>query len=424
MKDTVMKILKYILLIAVTVLFLFPVIYMLACSFMTGSQVSEMLNFSDGKYKELNMIPNMATLEQFYQTLFRKPEYLLKFWNSVVCTFPTVIGQVAVSSLAAFAFAKLKFPFRDKLFFIYIILLILPLQVTLVPDYMILENMNLLNNFLAVILPGTFSAFGICLLRQSIKYIPDSAIEAARVDGASYLKIFTNIILPQIKGGLITLALLCFIDNWNVVEQPLIYFDNEGMYPLSVTLTDVGSSDYGIIFACGVIFMILHCLFIFTDTGILIRRLSELIRDRREAFMKKDKLKSVVLKFSIVFFIVIALLTYFSKTINNMLLPKVKVVSVQTGVIDDTAGSNDMKTHYLLPVSSVDGAGNTGIVFVINKAENGDATVEEVSVDICNSDELYCEVTSESLFGDSQVVYKTTKSIENGSSVYIEEETV
>lgn len=256
MKDSVMKILKYILLIAVTVLFLFPVIYMLACSFMTGSQVSEMLNFSDGKYKELNMIPNMVTLEQFYQTLFRKPEYLLKFWNLVVCTFPTVIGQVAVSSLAAFAFAKLKFPFRDKLFFIYIILLILPLQVTLVPDYMILENMNLLNNFLAVILPGTFSAFGICLLRQSIKYIPDSAIEAARVDGASYLKIFTNIILPQIKGGLITLALLCFIDNWNVVEQPLIYFDNVGMYPLSVTLTDVGSSDYGIIFACGVIFMI------------------------------------------------------------------------------------------------------------------------------------------------------------------------
>ena len=424
MKDTVMKILKYILLIAVTVLFLFPVIYMLACSFMTGSQVSEMLNFSDGKYKELNMIPNMATLEQFYQTLFRKPEYLLKFWNSVVCTFPTVIGQAAVSSLAAFAFAKLKFPFRDKLFFIYIILLILPLQVTLVPDYMILENMNLLNNFLSVILPGTFSAFGICLLRQSIKYIPDSAIEAARVDGASYLKIFTNIILPQIKGGLITLALLCFIDNWNVVEQPLIYFDNEGMYPLSVTLTDVGSSDYGIIFACGVIFMIPALLIYLYGHRILIHRLSELIRDRREAFMKKDKLKSVVLKFSIVFFIVIALLTYFSKTINNMLLPKVKVVSVQTGVIDDTAGSNDMKTHYLLPVSSVDGAGNTGIVFVINKTENGDATVEEVSVDICNSDELYCEVTSDSLFGDSQVVYKTTKSIENGSSVYIEEETV
>lgn len=93
-------------------------------------------------------------------------------------TVPTVIGQVIISSLAAFAFAKLKFPFRDKLFFIYIILLILPLQVMIVPDYIILDNLGLLNNFLAVILQGTFSAFGICLLRQSMKYISDSSIEA------------------------------------------------------------------------------------------------------------------------------------------------------------------------------------------------------------------------------------------------------
>lgn len=252
----ILKVIKYIFLILITAVFLFPVVYMIACSFMSDSQVSSMLDFTNGEYKEINLIPEMFSLEQYYQVFFRRPEYLLKFWNSVIITFPTVIAQVIVSALAAFAFAKLKFPFRDKLFFVYIVLLILPLQVTLVPNYIVLDNLELLNNFLAIILPGTFSAFGICLLRQSIKYIPESTIEAARIDGASYLKIFTNIILPQIKGGLITLALLCFIDNWNVVEQPLIYFDNEGMYPLSVTLTDVGSSDYGIIFACGVIFMI------------------------------------------------------------------------------------------------------------------------------------------------------------------------
>lgn len=250
------KIIKYIILILITAVFLFPVVYMIACSFMSNSQVGSMLDFTNGEYKEISLIPEMFSLEQYYQVFFRRPEYLIKFWNSVIITFPTVIGQVIVSALAAFAFAKLKFPFRDKLFFVYIVLLILPLQVTLVPNYIVLDNLDLLNSFLAVILPGTFSAFGICLLRQSIKYIPESSIEAARIDGASYFKIFTNIILPQIKGGLITLALLCFIDNWNVVEQPLIYFDNVGMYPLSVTLTDVGSSDYGIIFACGVIFMI------------------------------------------------------------------------------------------------------------------------------------------------------------------------
>lgn len=250
------KIVKYIFLLLVTAIFLFPVVYMIACSFMSNSQISKMLDFANGEYKNLNIIPEMFTLEQFYQVFFRRPEYLLKFWNSVIAALPTVAGQVVVSSLAAFAFAKLKFPFRDKLFLVYIVLLILPLQVTLVPNYIILENMDLLNNFLAIILPGTFSAFGICLLRQSIKYIPDSSIEAARIDGASYFKIFTKIILPQIKGGLVTLTLLSFIDSWNVVEQPLIYFDNSAMYPLSITMSDISDSDYGIIFACGVMFMI------------------------------------------------------------------------------------------------------------------------------------------------------------------------
>lgn len=249
-------ILKYLLLFLIVVIFVFPVIYMIACSFMPQSQVNEMLDFTTEGYKQINLIPKKVTFEQYYQVFFRRPEYLLKFWNSIIITIPTVIGQVVVSSLAAFAFAKLNFKGRDKLFFVYIILLILPLQVTLVPNYIVLDNLNLLNSFLAIILPGMFSAFGICLLRQSILYIPQASIEAARIDGAGYLKIFTHIILPQIKGGLITLTLLCFIDNWNVVEQPLIYFDDKAMYPLSVTLSDISNTDYGIIFACGVMFMI------------------------------------------------------------------------------------------------------------------------------------------------------------------------
>ncbi len=247
---------KYILLFLITLVFLFPVVYMLSSAFMPLTQINTMLDFTNGEYKEINLIPEKVTFNQFYQVFFRRPEYLYKFWNSVIITFPTVIGQTLVSTLAAFAFAKLRFPFRDKLFFLYIILLILPLQVTLVPNYIVLDNLNLLNSFLAIILPGTFTAFGICLLRQSIKYISDASIEAARIDGAGYFKIFTKIILPQIKGGLVTLLLLCFIDNWNVVEQPLIYFDNEAMYPLSITLSEISGNDYGIIFASGVMFMI------------------------------------------------------------------------------------------------------------------------------------------------------------------------
>ncbi len=251
-----MKTIKYILLFLITAILLFPVVYLLANSFMSDSEIVKTLDFANSEYKQIKLIPEMFSLEQYYQVFFRRPEYLLKFWNSVIITIPTVVGQTIVSSLAAFAFAKLKFPFRDKLFFAYIILLILPLQVTLVPSYMVLDNLNLLNNFLSVILPGTFSAFGICLLRQSIKYIPDSTIEAAKIDGASNFRVFTKIIFPQIKGGLVTLVLLCFIDNWNVVEQPLIYFDESAMYPLSAGLSDIGSFDYGVIFACSVMFMI------------------------------------------------------------------------------------------------------------------------------------------------------------------------
>lgn len=117
MKRTI-KIIKYIFLILITAIFLFPVVYMIACSFMSNSQVASMLDFTNGAYKEINLIPEIFSLEQYYQVFFRRPEYLLEFWNSVIITFPTVIAQVIVSALAAFAFAKLKFPFRDKLFFV------------------------------------------------------------------------------------------------------------------------------------------------------------------------------------------------------------------------------------------------------------------------------------------------------------------
>lgn len=252
----VKNILKYILLILITLVFLFPVVYMLCMSVMSTGEIENILDFSGESYKGIHLIPESFSLDQFYQVFFRRVEYLHKFWNSIIITVPTVIGQVVVCSLAAFAFGKLEFKGRDKLFFLYIALLMLPTQVTLVPNYIVLDKLSLLNSFLAVIFPGMFSAFGVCLLRQSIRYIPNSSIEAARIDGASYFRIFFSVILPQIKGGLVTLTLLCFIDSYNLVEQPLAYFSNENMYPLSVGLSQIGSYDTEIVFACGVMFMI------------------------------------------------------------------------------------------------------------------------------------------------------------------------
>lgn len=254
-KFTIKKSLKYLLLIVLTLIFLMPVVFMVISSFMSSKEVSSMLDFTTGQYASFKLIPEHFSLEQFYKVFFRNGDYLKEFWNSVLITVPTVVGQLIVSSLAAFAFGKLKFPGRYKLFFVYMIFLILPIQVTLVPSYFMYQKLDLLNNVMSIILPGTFSAFGICLLRQSVRYISDSSIEAARVDGASYFRIFFQIILPQIRGGLVSLALLTFVDTWGVVEQPLIYFTDKAKYPLSVSLS-VDTADVNIIFACGVMFMI------------------------------------------------------------------------------------------------------------------------------------------------------------------------
>lgn len=254
-KLQIKTILKYTLLIILTVIFLFPVVYMIISSFMSSKEVREMLDFTTGSYASLKLFPEDFSLEQYYKVFFRNSKYLSEFWNSVIITLPTVIGQLVVSSLAAFAFGKLKFPGRDKIFFVYMILLILPIQVTLVPSYFMYQKINLLNNVMSIILPGTFSAFGICLLRQSVRYVSDTSIEAARVDGASYIRIFFQIILPQIRGGLISLALLTFVDTWGVVEQPLIYFTDKAKYPLSVSLS-ASTANIDIVFACGVMFMI------------------------------------------------------------------------------------------------------------------------------------------------------------------------
>lgn len=246
---------KYLLLAVLTVIFLLPVVFMVMNSFMSADEAANTLSFNSGKFAEFKLIPDDPSLEQYYITFFRNSRYLHEFWNSVLITFPAVIGQLIVSAMAAFAFGKLNFPGRDKLFFVYMVLLILPIQVTLVPSYYMYQKIGLLNNVLSIIFPGVFSALGICLLRQSVRYISDSSIEAARVDGATYPRIFFRIILPQIRGGLIALALLTFVDIWGVVEQPLIYFTDKSKYPLSVSLS-ASSADPKTVFACGVMFMI------------------------------------------------------------------------------------------------------------------------------------------------------------------------
>lgn len=247
---------KYIVLAIIAAIFLLPILYMVMNSFMPTKEITEAYTSSADHYASFHLIPDQFSLEQYYQAFLRRPQFLKLFWNSVLITVPIVLIQCLISIFAAFAFTKFEFPLRDVLFFIFIILLILPSWVTMVPNYMMIQKMGLLDTIWSLILPSAFTAFGVCLLRQSMRYVPDETIEAARMEGCGVFRILFQIVLPQVKGGIASLMILTFIDSWNMVEQVIIYITDKDKYPLSVALSEYAGTDTGIIFACGVIFMI------------------------------------------------------------------------------------------------------------------------------------------------------------------------
>lgn len=177
----------YTLFCVITVIYLTPLIITLTNSFMSSAEVQNNYSTShlhEGEYIVMNVTPDKVTLSQYASLLFGSPVYLHTFWNSVKIVLPVVLGQILVSAPAAYAFTILRFRGKEILFFIYIIVMLLPLQVTLMPNYMVADWLGITDSSLAVIVPGIFSPLGVFLLRQFMKSMPDAYIEAAKMDGA------------------------------------------------------------------------------------------------------------------------------------------------------------------------------------------------------------------------------------------------
>jgi len=132
----------------------------------------------------------------------------------------------------------------------------MPFQVTLVPNYIIADKLGLIGSMFSIILPGIFTTFGVFLLRQFMRNIPDEYSEAARVDGAGHWLIFSKVILPMTKTGVAALIILAFIDNWNMVEQPLIFLQDVNLQPLSTFLANINDGERGIAFAASTVYML------------------------------------------------------------------------------------------------------------------------------------------------------------------------
>ena len=256
---------RTLILLIIAVIFLIPLVFTIADSFMSESEIMASYGtvassdtvrvFTADRYANLKLIPDMVSIKQYYTVLIKRLKFLLMFWNSVKLVLPIILGQTAVASMAAYAFSRLRFRGRDALFFIYIIVMMMPFQVSLVPNYIIADKLGLIGNSLSIILPGIFGSFGVFLMRQFMAAIPDSYCESARVDGAGHWIIFARIVLPMTKAGIAALLILLFADNWNMVEQPIIFLQNANLQPLSLFLSEVNSGERGIAFAASTVYM-------------------------------------------------------------------------------------------------------------------------------------------------------------------------
>ena len=247
----------WILLIVLALLAVYPVIFLSAGSLMGADELEDCLGAvvsgAEG-YASFPALPKYPTLQHFAEVLLDSPEFFVMFWNSILITFGVLGGQFVAGTMAAWGFARYEFPCKRGIFLLYIVLMLLPFQVLMLSDYLLLDRLRLLDSLWAVILPGMFSTFPVFIMYRFFAEIPDSLIESARLDGAREWQLFWYLALPMGSSGVIAALVLGFLEYWSLIEQPLTFIKDKSKLPLSVFLPDLTmTGKAGFLFAVSVV---------------------------------------------------------------------------------------------------------------------------------------------------------------------------
>lgn len=248
-----------IFLLGVSSVIWIPVLLMIGNSLMGSNELLESAGpvFTDMKGNaRMVLFPAFPTLQSYVELLLDSPGFFVMFWNSCGQVFPILAGQAAVGIPAAWAFARYRFRGRNVLFLLYMVLMILPFQVTMASGYLVLQKFNILDTPAAIILPGIFSTFPVFIMSKSFGGISESLIEAARIDGAGELKIFFSIGIPMGMPGIISALVLGFLEYWNAIEQPMTYLKTKSLWPLSLYLPNITADNLSVSFAASVVMML------------------------------------------------------------------------------------------------------------------------------------------------------------------------
>lgn len=255
------------LLMVLAIVMLVPVVVTFLYSFFSPEEIKAFMqtrgSYDAEAWMEVKLSPQVFSLSQYYEILIRDTSILHMFVNSAVYTVMILLGQAVVVPMTAYALSRFTFRGRDAIFFGIIMLMLLPFQVTMVPNVLTLRSIGLLNTIWAVILPMWFAPFYIFLIRQYMVGLPDELMEAAQVDGAGTFRCFWYIVLPVCRPVIGAAVALSFADCWNLVEQPMTYLSQRAdLQPLSVMFNQLASSSSGIEFA-GASIYILPALFVY-----------------------------------------------------------------------------------------------------------------------------------------------------------------
>ncbi len=263
---TIVKVTVRIILAIFLAVMLFPLFMILSDSFMGRQELMETCGAALADYEgevQLRILPQYPTLRAYVRLLFDSPEYFTAFWNSMLQTVLVAAGQLLAAVPAAWAFARFRFPGRRILWFFYMLLMILPFQVTMVSGYLVLNAAGLIDTRAAVVLPGMFSTLPVFILQKTFAGLPDEVIEAAQIDGAGAFRIFVNIGIPLGMPGIFSIMILGFLEFWNTIEQPMTYLKTEALKPLSLYLPQMVKEEPGAAFAASVVTMLPALLLFF-----------------------------------------------------------------------------------------------------------------------------------------------------------------
>lgn len=242
-----------------------PLWMLLSASFMGGEEMAHNLApvlTEEAGFAHWPLLPQYPTLQPYVELLLDAPEFFTMFWNSCKQVFPIVAGQIAIGAPAAWAFARFRFRGKGALYALYIVLMLMPFQVTMVSSYFVLDGLGLMNTVWAIILPGAVSTFPVFLMIRFFAAIPSALTEAASLDGAGPWQIFLYLGLPLGAPGILSAVVLGFLEYWNALEQPMTFLKDRTIWPLSLYLPTVTAENADASLAASVI-MLTPALLIF-----------------------------------------------------------------------------------------------------------------------------------------------------------------